>query len=662
MKRIIASALSAVMLLALLAGIVCLPVSALDAAKYGECTLWSDKVVYEVGDPIWVKGSVQFNSTDPSKPAWIGLIVRDHSEWGGLRYVYPKDMVNDQPLDLAGGYKGTHGVLAPYQNLPVGKYTIVLVPDDLPLAGEVYRKENILMSIDIEIVEKKADPAKAPVGASYTIDNPKSGLANGIVKVELPSLHCAKTINMFWGTEDGPLEGYTGLAAVKVSTTEAATEEVFSMTKNTLIPPGATHLLVYTANVNGELSTDYVAVELPEGCNYQFPADQPLVEFQVVSDIHISTAIREAHYRAMLQDIAENSPNSIGIFVAGDSVDSGPTTAWWEKLWALYDDVEGLPHMYLGIGNHEFTGYQSYEPALEQFLKYLRLPDGMEKPTDVPYYDTWIEGFHFIVLGNTVYEKGVRATIGEEQYEWLEEKLGEATDDRPIFLFMHQGLKNTVSGTSDSEAWWGINDDAKLRELLKEYPNIFLFTGHTHSTMNWPNSMYGGGKNAALFNTGSVADLWISNYNHTGEALEGSQGLYVQVYGETVVVRGRDFETGEWVASAQFVVNDRYSVKPDTTALSALIAELETLDAAGYTAESWQPVADALADAKKALTAKSQKDVDAALEALTAVKNALVAVPAPEAGCASALCGTGLVSILTLGLATATVAKKRKED
>ena len=229
---------------------------------------------------------------------------------------------------------------------------------------------------------------------------------------------------------------------------------------------------------------------------------------------------------------------------------------------------------------------------------------------------------------------------------------------------MHQGMKNTVSGTSDSEAWWGINDDEKLRELLKEYPNVFFFTGHTHSTMNWPNSMYGGGKNAALFNTGSVADLWISNYNSTGEMLEGSQGLYVQVYGETVLVRGRDFETGEWVASAQFVVNERYSVKPDTTALSALITEMEGLDAAGYTAESWQPVADALATAKKALTAKAQADVDAALEALTAVKNALVAVPAPapEAGCASALCGTGLVAILALGLATATVAKKRKED
>ena len=41
MKRLISSVLAAVMMLTLLAGIVCLPVSAFNAADWGECTLWS---------------------------------------------------------------------------------------------------------------------------------------------------------------------------------------------------------------------------------------------------------------------------------------------------------------------------------------------------------------------------------------------------------------------------------------------------------------------------------------------------------------------------------------------------------------------------------------------------------------------------------------------
>jgi hypothetical protein len=659
MKRIISSVLAAVMMLTLMAGIVCLPVSAFNAEDYGECTLWSDKTVYEVGDPIWVKGSVENNTTDPSKPAWIGLIVRDHSEWGGLRYVYPRDAKNGEAQDLAAGGKGGNHNLAPYQSLPVGEYTIVLIPDDLPLAGDPARKKHILKFIDIEIVEKKMEPAKAPTDVTYNITNPTSGMADGKVTVTLPADHNAAGVQAFWGTADGKLEDYTGLAVHKVSKT--ATEVKFNMVKNTFIPPNATHLLVYSVNGVGELSEDYVSVELPAGCGYQFPEGKPLLEFQAVSDIHISTAIREAHYRAMLKDIAENSPDSVGIFVAGDNVDSGPNDSWWKKLWELYDKVDGLPHMYLAIGNHEFSGYQSYEPALNQFLKYLRVTDDMEKPEDVPYYDTWINDYHFIVLGNTVYEPGVRATIGQEQYEWLEEKLGEAEDDRPIFLFMHQGMKNTVSGTAESERWWGINDDAKLRQLLKEYPNVFFFTGHTHSDMNSANSMYGGGKNAVMFNTGSVGDLWTPS---TDTSFEGSQGLYVQVYGDKVLVRGRDFVTGQWVASAQFVVNDRYSVKPDTSALEAEIKAVEALTANDYTAETWVALSQALTAAKDAMDFKVQADIDAALATLKSAREALVAVPGAsnDSGCGSALSLGAIALIGTLTMATVVCTKKRKED
>lgn len=660
MKKLISAVLATFMLLSLMAGIA-IPASAFNAADYGECTLWSDKTVYEVGDPILVKGSVE---VDPNKNAWIGLIVRDHSEWGGLRYAYPRDIINDQPVDLAAGERGGNHNLAPYQSLPVGEYTIVLVPDDLPLAGDVNRKQYILKSIDIEIVEKKMAPAKAPTAATYDITDPKSGLADGKVTVTLPAEHGAAGVQAFWGTANGKLEDYTGLAVQKV--TDTATEVKFDMVKNTFIPPNATHLLVYSVNGVGELSEEYVSVELPEGCTYQFPEEKPLIEFQALSDIHISTAIREAHYRAMLKDIAENSPDSVGIFVAGDNVDSGPNETWWKKLWELYDKVDGLPHMYLGIGNHEFSGYQSYEPALEMFLKYLRLPDGMDKPTDVPYYDTWLNGYHFIVLGNTVYEPGVRATIGEEQYEWLEEKLGEATDDRPIFLFMHQGMKNTVSGTSESEKWWGINDDAKLRQLLKEYPNVFLFTGHTHATMDSANSMYGGGKNAVMFNTGSVGDLWIPS---TNTSFEGSQGLYVQVYGDKVLVRGRDFTTGQWVASAQFVVNERYSAKPDTTALSALINEIENLNQVYYTDESWSALEQVLATAQQALKAKSQAEINAALSDLQAAKNSLVEqvlepdpISPSDSGCGSALSLGAIALIGTLTATTVVCTKKRKQD
>jgi hypothetical protein len=193
--------------------------------------------------------------------------------------------------------------------------------------------------------------------------------------------------------------------------------------------------------------------------------------------------------------------------------------------------------------------------------------------------------------------------------------------------------------------------------------------------MNSANSMYGGGKNAAMFNTGSVGDLWTPS---TDTSFEGSQGLYVQVYGDKVLVRGRDFVTGQWVASAQFVVNERYSVKADTAALNAEIAAVEALNANDYTAATWVALAEALKAAKGVQNSYVQADIDAALAALTAAKDALEPVQTnngddnnnddsnddnekPENGCNSLLSVSAITLIATFGIATVLTNKKRKD-
>jgi hypothetical protein len=204
--------------------------------------------------------------------------------------------------------------------------------------------------------------------------------------------------------------------------------------------------------------------------------------------------------------------------------------------------------------------------------------------------------------------------------------------------------------------------------------------------------MFGGGKDAALFNTGSVADLWVPS---TGESVVGSQGYYVQVYKEMVLVRGRDFVTGEWVASAQFVVNDRFSGKPSTADLKLLISDIEKLNNDDYTDESWATLAEALTAAKTAVdSAKRQEEVDSALAALDAAKKALITKPVDEtpdktpdetpdktpegtpdnkpgdetpnastekSGCSSALSVGAIALIATTGAAVITL-KKRKEN
>ena len=84
-----------------------------------------------------------------------------------------------------------------------------------------------------------------------------------------------------------------------------------------------------------------------------------------------------------------------------------------------------------------------------------------------------------------------------------------------------------------------------------------MFNGHTHWEMNSNGNMYDATSELPIniFNCASVSYLW-SGYNKlTGEDLYGSQGYYVELYDEKVVVRGRDFVNSQWIASAQYVID-----------------------------------------------------------------------------------------------------------
>ena len=58
-----------------------------------------------------------------------------------------------------------------------------------------------------------------------------------------------------------------------------------------------------------------------------------------------------------------------------------------------------------------------------------------------------------------------------------------------------------------------------------------------------------------IFNTSAVAYLWNDNAMATNVGVEGSQGYYLYAYEDKILVLGRDFVNGNWIASAQYVVD-----------------------------------------------------------------------------------------------------------
>ncbi|WP_434748813.1 metallophosphoesterase family protein [Paenibacillus amylolyticus] len=112
------------------------------------------------------------------------------------------------------------------------------------------------------------------------------------------------------------------------------------------------------------------------------------------------------------------------------------------------------------------------------------------------YHDHWIDGYHYIFLG-TEQPHPKDCEMSSEQ----------AALDRPIFLFIHQPLMDTVAGSLQTR--YGVNQDAELKAVLAKYPQAILFSGHTHWQLQAPYTMYhGAGRMRTSIWRGAKGYMW----------------------------------------------------------------------------------------------------------------------------------------------------------
>lgn len=499
----------------------------------GEKTLTTDKTTYLEGEPILT------TATGEGKD-WVGLYLRtdtletDQSiRW---YYVARDGNTSGSAKDIRTA-EGTNASRAAYANVPAGEYTVYLCAND---------KWDVLASVDITVTE---DPTaetvpEAPSQVVYVRTGAFAGAADGKLTITAGEGILPDSYIAYWGNAEGKLEDYTSFAPI--SCTGQVTE--YDMVANTLIPTEADRILVYA--VRGKnISQSAAVVMLPEGCNvYDFGT--PLYELQVVSDIHLNPSqnhLHNVHFAAALADIQMLSPNSIGIFINGDIADHGQVSEYRAFQQLLENAGDTLPNVYCSIGNHDLA-QGPYTDQLAYFTEYT------EPCTDKPYADLWINGVHFIFLGSEA--AGLNAELSRVQLNWLKKALAEDRDEnRPIYVFLHQGLMDTVAGTFEYQGWHGVNQAKQLAEILKNYPEVVLFSGHSHWEMDSLYSMKVWDENLpTIFNTAATAYLWNDAAMSTNVGVEGSQGYYVKAYSDKLLVLGRDFVNGQWIASAQFVV------------------------------------------------------------------------------------------------------------
>lgn len=273
--------------------------------------------------------------------------------------------------------------------------------------------------------------------------------------------------------------------------------------------------------------------------------EKPILSFPVISDIHISVENVQSHQKCKhaLQDLYNISPDYDVLVVNGDMTNDG-TQESYDKLTSLVE--ENLEkEIFFTIGNHEFFKDDGNKAAINRYLHFTG--------TENVFYEKSVKGYPFIFLGSenwgpTDSPTKDSAVLSVKQLTWLEETLSKYEQStKPIFVFLHQPIPYTLTGTDIPYYEKSIIQSEELTNILKKYEQVIYFSGHTH----WDLRMSGMCKQDqfTMVSTGSVFSTWGPDGNDYEEVVDvdGSQGLFVEVYEDKVLMKGRDFTKKQWI-------------------------------------------------------------------------------------------------------------------
>lgn len=326
------------------------------------------------------------------------------------------------------------------------------------------------------------------------------------------------------------------------------------------------------------------------------------VRFTVHSDTHFTGCDVESKFPLAFQAIYENVPDCLAHLFDGDSTNNGSA--------AEYDALVGAVNAHLAkppifcMGNHEYAAHGSEDAAVSAFkdsLARITVADAPQAPggthAGLEHFHGTIGGYHVIAAScGTSYQYGTEIrTEGYEgltRTEWMVQQLEAAVQDggtdKPIFLFTHHPMPDTVHySPANFGAGWiggfagGDYPGAKdfQNYLAANFPQVVHFSGHTHIPGADPRSIQQDG-----FTTVQTAtfgnNFWMEGgagkdgYDeeggtggHPASGYDASQCLLVEVdpgNGHEVTIRRMDFREGgyigkPWTFFAADAANGAYS-------------------------------------------------------------------------------------------------------
>lgn len=357
-------------------------------------------------------------------------------------------------------------------------------------------------------------------------------------------------------------------ASVQISYDGAAPTEALRLTADKYssresialgIPAGARTAVVTFTYANGNddwfWAIDNVRLAAPRPAE---PAGAPRAVVDVLSDVQGGLA----NYTAAVKQLNAQPEKAGMLVVNGDTVDLG-AQALYDEFRATRDATPHASGNYLySIGNHEMYGPEGSETYIKRWLTFT----GQEHV----WTERVVDGIPSITINTEAYSDVDRGgkepfvALSAEQLSWLDSHLAHwAKEGKPVLLYSHLVLPNTVSETHS--AWYqnDFNDLEPFNEVVGKYSNVVLFTSHTHSSLTqndwWGRYRADGTGNPDGFpvvNTGAILNAYMPDGDHDETILDGNHasGLRVKVYEDRVRVEAWDFVAQRLMKSVDFPV------------------------------------------------------------------------------------------------------------
>ena len=255
------------------------------------------------------------------------------------------------------------------------------------------------------------------------------------------------------------------------------------------------------------------------------------ISFAVISDIHLKskTTKDEKKFKKALEVINRLRPELDAMIIAGD-ITHGGKKAEYGKFKNIYNEY-GNPNAekIFVMGNHDYWNGLPIKMAKKRFEEFTG---------SIIHSHKIIKGFHFISVSTEGRWRDGHFT--SKLLRWVKERLEIAKNDdpnKPIFFTVHQHIKNTVYGSAE----WS---NKSFYNVLKDYPQVVTFTGHSHHPLNDPRSIHQ--RDFTSIGTASVSYIEMEKGKVNGSvpprADEFSQGLLVNVSEDNkVIIEAVDF-------------------------------------------------------------------------------------------------------------------------